>query len=375
MAYRNPKTRDRAHGRGAARCGRGRRIVDDQGPRLRPWRRPLAIRGLRVRQARPRLQAHPRPLLPADQGRARPAASRSGCCSGRAAARSASAAPAAPAASGSARPRATRSPPRAAASCCARGGRRLERCGKEGKAGERRCGSAASGGYRGSLVARNDGGSLQVINQLGLEGYVKGVVANEVPSSWPQQALRAQAVVARSYGVATSRGGRLRPLRRHPQPGLRRTGLGDRARPTRPSPATRARGGQVPRRGRRHLLLLHLGRSDRELRVRLLRRQQRAVPEVRRRPVRRRLAGPQVERAALRRRDGVGALGPVRGRAEADRRDRARQPRRGSSAPASSAPAGSDHGHRATRCARASACARPGRGSSTAEPAPAQPSG
>jgi stage II sporulation protein D len=86
------------------------------------------------------------------------------------------------------------------------GDRRLERCGKEGRAG----GGLRIGGfgrYRGALVARNDGGSLQVINQLGLEAYVKGVVPNEVPPSWPRQALRAQAVVARSYGVATSRGG------------------------------------------------------------------------------------------------------------------------------------------------------------------------
>jgi stage II sporulation protein D len=63
------------------------------------------------------------------------------------------------------------------------------------------------GRYRGSLVARNAGGRLQVINALGVQGYVKGVVASEVPSSWPAQALRAQAVVARSYGLATARGG------------------------------------------------------------------------------------------------------------------------------------------------------------------------
>jgi stage II sporulation protein D len=46
-----------------------------------------------------------------------------------------------------------------------------------------------------------------VINSVGAEGYVKGVVANEMPSSWHQQALRAQAVVARSYGLATTRAG------------------------------------------------------------------------------------------------------------------------------------------------------------------------
>jgi stage II sporulation protein D len=63
------------------------------------------------------------------------------------------------------------------------------------------------GSYRGALVAHEDGGRLLVINALGSEDYVRGVVANESPSSWPADALRAQAVVARTYGLATSRGG------------------------------------------------------------------------------------------------------------------------------------------------------------------------
>jgi stage II sporulation protein D len=84
--------------------------------------------------------------------------------------------------------------------------RRLAACGVEGAAGNTlRIGS--QGIYRGRLVARNDGGSLLVINQLGVESYVKGVVANEVPSKWPQEALRAQAVVARSYGLTTGQRG------------------------------------------------------------------------------------------------------------------------------------------------------------------------
>lgn len=82
---------------------------------------------------------------------------------------------------------------------------RIKACGTEGKAASKL--RIGSGRYRGALVARNDGGALLVINSLGLEAYVKGVVANEVPSSWPRQALQAQAVVARSYGLATSRGG------------------------------------------------------------------------------------------------------------------------------------------------------------------------
>jgi stage II sporulation protein D len=86
------------------------------------------------------------------------------------------------------------------------GGDKIKACGAEGKAGSTlRIGS--HGIYRGSLVAREDGGKLMVINSLGAESYVKGVVANEVPSSWPTEALRAQAVAARSYGLATSRSG------------------------------------------------------------------------------------------------------------------------------------------------------------------------
>lgn len=86
------------------------------------------------------------------------------------------------------------------------GGDRVANCRSEGKAsaGIRITGL---GSYRGSLVARATGGNLLVINQLGSEDYVRGVVANEVPSSWPAAALQAQAVVARSYGLATGQSG------------------------------------------------------------------------------------------------------------------------------------------------------------------------
>jgi stage II sporulation protein D len=87
-------------------------------------------------------------------------------------------------------------------------GRKLKGCGDEGNAGDH--GTLRVGGlgrYRGGLVAHADGGSLLVINSLGIDGYVKGVVPNEVPFSWPVQALEAQAVVARSYGLATRRSG------------------------------------------------------------------------------------------------------------------------------------------------------------------------
>jgi stage II sporulation protein D len=55
--------------------------------------------------------------------------------------------------------------------------------------------------YRGTLVVTVSGGALRVVNRLGLELYVRGVVPNESPSSWPAAALRTQAVAARSYAL------------------------------------------------------------------------------------------------------------------------------------------------------------------------------
>src|SRR3954451_1173252 len=54
--------------------------------------------------------------------------------------------------------------------------------------------------YRGSL--RITGGrSLRVVNTVGLEQYLWGVVPREMPDRWPAQALQAQAVVARTYAL------------------------------------------------------------------------------------------------------------------------------------------------------------------------------
>ena len=55
--------------------------------------------------------------------------------------------------------------------------------------------------YRGTvaLIKRGTGG--RTINNVLLEDYVKGVVPAEMPTSWAANAVRAQAVVARSYGV------------------------------------------------------------------------------------------------------------------------------------------------------------------------------
>ena len=52
------------------------------------------------------------------------------------------------------------------------------------------------GGFR---FERIDGGNMTVVNILDLEDYIKGVVPHEMSNSWPIEALKAQAVAARSY--------------------------------------------------------------------------------------------------------------------------------------------------------------------------------
>lgn len=59
------------------------------------------------------------------------------------------------------------------------------------------------------LVPKDDG--VQLINHLNLESYIASVVGSEMPSSWPLQALMAQAVAARSYALAHM----ARPANRH----------------------------------------------------------------------------------------------------------------------------------------------------------------
>ena len=73
-----------------------------------------------------------------------------------------------------------------------------------GRAGNGR----SNGRYRGILELRPGVlGGLDVVNQVDLEDYVRGVVAWESPSSWPSEALKAQAVAARTYAITTKRSG------------------------------------------------------------------------------------------------------------------------------------------------------------------------
>jgi SpoIID/LytB domain protein len=61
--------------------------------------------------------------------------------------------------------------------------------------------------YRGSVQVDVVNGKLRAINFVGLEQYLYGVVPSEMPYTWHPEALKAQAVVARSYALATRRTG------------------------------------------------------------------------------------------------------------------------------------------------------------------------
>jgi stage II sporulation protein D len=60
--------------------------------------------------------------------------------------------------------------------------------------------------YRGTLTAIG-GKTLQIVNTLGLEAYLYGVVPSEMPYFWQPEALKAQAIAARSYALATRKPG------------------------------------------------------------------------------------------------------------------------------------------------------------------------
>jgi stage II sporulation protein D len=91
------------------------------------------------------------------------------------------------------------------------GGKTLADCGhKLRAAGHNRISITGIGTYRGALEVvptDSDIGSLNVVNALALEQYVKGVIPNESPPAWPQAELRAQAVESRSFALSTGVGG------------------------------------------------------------------------------------------------------------------------------------------------------------------------
>ncbi|MDR0629851.1 MAG: SpoIID/LytB domain-containing protein [Treponema sp.] len=56
--------------------------------------------------------------------------------------------------------------------------------------------------YRGSIEFRPEKTGITVINILNIEEYLYGVIPAEMPAYWPVEALKAQAIAARSYTLA-----------------------------------------------------------------------------------------------------------------------------------------------------------------------------
>ena len=55
--------------------------------------------------------------------------------------------------------------------------------------------------YRGRVLVTSNGSGVTAINYVDLEQYLYSVVGGEMPTSWPLEALKAQAVAARSYAL------------------------------------------------------------------------------------------------------------------------------------------------------------------------------
>jgi stage II sporulation protein D len=65
-----------------------------------------------------------------------------------------------------------------------------------------------SGRYRGSFeLYPGSSGGVTAINAVPIDDYVQGVVPGEMPSSWDADALRVQAVTARTYALSTRKTG------------------------------------------------------------------------------------------------------------------------------------------------------------------------
>lgn len=91
------------------------------------------------------------------------------------------------------------------------GGKTLADCGRKLRAaGNGGITIAGYGTYRGTLETvptESQAGSLNVVNALAVDAYVKGVIPNESPPSWPMAELKAQAVASRSFALTAGVGG------------------------------------------------------------------------------------------------------------------------------------------------------------------------
>lgn len=60
-----------------------------------------------------------------------------------------------------------------------------------------------NGRYREKIELRVSGDRIEAINIIALEKYLYGVVGKEMPSNWPVEALKAQAVISRTFALGS----------------------------------------------------------------------------------------------------------------------------------------------------------------------------
>jgi len=87
------------------------------------------------------------------------------------------------------------------------GGRTIRIAQKAPLSGRPAIGVRGKGRYRGTLLlSKAPSGDLRVVNRVGLEDYLRAVVPHEAYPSWHAEALKAQAVAARTYALAIVKG-------------------------------------------------------------------------------------------------------------------------------------------------------------------------
>ncbi len=60
--------------------------------------------------------------------------------------------------------------------------------------------------YGGFEYARRSGGDMTIVNVVNIEDYIKGVIPYEMSNAWPLEALKAQALCARTYVMSSLNG-------------------------------------------------------------------------------------------------------------------------------------------------------------------------
>ena len=148
-----------------------------------------------------------------------------------------------------------------------------------------------NGSYRGALEFRPGSlGGVNVINALDVDDYVRGVIPLEVSATWPAEALKAQAVAARTYALTTNKDGDGFDHYASTSSQVYGGVAAEQATSNAAAAADQGPARDLPGRAGRDLLLLDLRRAHRGRREERPRHRAAAVAPLRRGQVRQRLA-------------------------------------------------------------------------------------